>query len=1637
MTTGAPVTIPNVPTTSVCSFTETQTAQGGDFADASFAWDGYTFAPATVTVGNNTTVSSVVTNFFLQRRASLVLAKVLDGAGYIGTGTPFAVRWSCGTESGTVNLAPAGSQTVNVPANTSCTVVELMPAESLLDQAHDWTAPTYEGLTNGTVAVAPNGSARVTVTNHTTPVWGRLAVTKSITPANLSGGVSAGARFSITVSCNAPAQGENGNYTNTFSVAVGVPQQTPNLPLGTDCTVTEAAPTQGQLIDDSYAWGSTPASQRATVDQRDGVVTVTVTNTVRRVYGSLSLSKIVRPVGPVNGSGTTFSGTWSCQYGSADPVTGTWSRTGAGAATLTGPSDQILIGSSCSATETGTSPARPNPNDPSYVWGAETITGPVTITRDDPSGHIDVTNPVRRLSGSFAVGKSVRGGTAGTAFENDNFTFSWRCVDAAGAERTGTLLVLAGITANAPDDLPVASTCTVTETARPDPIDPYRWVTSDTSFTVNDGPPQLGTSVTFTLPETGVPVNVQATNVLELVQVDVTAVKRIEGATGGFTDSSVTFNLRLVCTLNGNQTGYGPLAARVGQSVNFENVPLGSRCDLDEGSIPAGHGLADASYTWLAPRFPDSPQTLSDPDGDYQFTVINSIGRLYGPLQLTKSLTAPAGVVASDRVYSGTWRCTHAPDDPVSGTWTVTGTGVATLTGLPEQGLPLTSSCTATETGGTDTPPSTDPSYSWNDPEIGDATVSAAQVATITVQNSVRRATHDVTIRKTLSGETLGYIGTGTPFQVDASCTAPGADPLTYTVNLAPGGQAQVFLNNVPEGWTCRVAELPPSADLLRNLSYAWDVPTISGVDADGSLTVTDDGALVVDNPILRVNGALEVRKVIATGVPEGIVNAGATFTGTYSCTYNDGAPDADSWAGSWSVTGATGGVATLAPALGALPVGTTCEITENDPASSDLVDASWRWADPVIDPEVTIEQGGPQTLAATNTPERVYSSMSVTKVLTGETGGRVPDAEVTMAWSCEYAMSTVASGVATLPGGGGTEQLFAADGSIAGPGGPILVPATSICRVVEGTLDQDQLLDTSYAWGAPVYSPEGGMVITTMQEVSNVTVTNTIVRAYGAIRVTKDIVAPEGVTVDTPQTFGGTYSCTYGEDDPVTGEWTVTDEGSVDIAGILLESECTITAENTPSSGPLSSDGSYTWGAWTATGPVTVSVDGPAELVVTNPVERSLTDLVVRKNVTGDTAGVSAQEEYDFTYTCTPLTGDPVTGAASIPDGGEWTSPQTIPVGSTCTVTEGVLPSVRPGYVWGTVGFEATGVTGTPAVSGQSVEFTLPVAIGGMVPQPEVTIENPLVRQPVSYTVTKSSDPASGSTVQPGQTITYTVTVAVTGAGAVNDVVITDSLAAVLDNATFVSSDAEQGTAELTGTTLTWNIGLLQADEDGLVNLTYTVRVNDDAWGATLTNVVTTTGEFPPGECPDCTTTTEHQVPPRWTLAKSADPASGSTVNPGDVITYTVTATNESVVALTGLQVSDNLADVLNHAAWGTVSTTIGNAELSGDTLSWTIDSFPAQSTATMTYTVRVDADASDVTIRNVVTGGGDSPPEPCPVCTTEHFVPPGPNPPNPPDPPLPQTGTNASLEGVLLGLLLSASGVGVLVAARRRRRS
>ena len=63
-----------------------------------------------------------------------------------------------------------------------------------------------------------------------------------------------------------------------------------------------------------------------------------------------------------------------------------------------------------------------------------------------------------------------------------------------------------------------------------------------------------------------------------------------------------------------------------------------------------------------------------------------------------------------------------------------------------------------------------------------------------------------------------------------------------------------------------------------------------------------------------------------------------------------------------------------------------------------------------------------------------------------------------------------------------------------------------------------------------------------------------------------------------------------------------------------------------------------------------------------------------------------------------------------------------------------------------------------------------------------------------------------------------------------------------------------------------------------------------------------------------DCETT---HVTPHYVLTKISDPAIGSTVQPGDTVEYTVTATNDSDGVVTGAVVTDDLSDVLDNATW------------------------------------------------------------------------------------------------------------------------
>lgn len=340
------------------------------------------------------------------------------------------------------------------------------------------------------------------------------------------------------------------------------------------------------------------------------------------------------------------------------------------------------------------------------------------------------------------------------------------------------------------------------------------------------------------------------------------------------------------------------------------------------------------------------------------------------------------------------------------------------------------------------------------------------------------------------------------------------------------------------------------------------------------------------------------------------------------------------------------------------------------------------------------------------------------------------------------------------------------------------------------------------------------------------------------------------------------------------------------------------------------------------------------------------------------------------------------------------------------------------------------------------------------------------------TFAIAKSSDPVSGSEVEPGDVITYNVAITnldTPDAVSLPGVIVNDDLSDVLDDATVTSGPtATSGSVAIVGDTLTWE-GDLAAG--ATVTVTYQVTVNalDDLGDRELRNVVSTTDErsvnCPPGDPgPECET--EHVVVERtstFAIDKSSDPVSGSEVEPGDEITYDVTITNlddPDAVAIEGVVVNDDLSDVLDDATVTSgPTTTSGSVSITGDTLTWEGDLAPG-ATVTVTYTVTVndEDDLGDRVLRNVVSSGDERavncpPGDPGPECSTDHEVPEPPTPPGPEtevggETEVPETEVGGATQGalaftgagfgylVLVALMMLGAGVALFETTRRRAR-
>lgn len=105
----------------------------------------------------------------------------------------------------------------------------------------------------------------------------------------------------------------------------------------------------------------------------------------------------------------------------------------------------------------------------------------------------------------------------------------------------------------------------------------------------------------------------------------------------------------------------------------------------------------------------------------------------------------------------------------------------------------------------------------------------------------------------------------------------------------------------------------------------------------------------------------------------------------------------------------------------------------------------------------------------------------------------------------------------------------------------------------------------------------------------------------------------------------------------------------------------------------------------------------------------------------------------------------------------------------------------------------------------------------------------------------------------------------------------------------------------------------------------------------------------------------------PRWLGWKTVDPTDGSTVLPGQDVTYTLHAENDGFVPVTGATLVDDLGDVLDDSEM--VTPIAPPLSIAGDLLTWSIPTLAPGEEASISFTVRVDDDAFDRVLANLVT--------------------------------------------------------------------
>lgn len=220
-------------------------------------------------------------------------------------------------------------------------------------------------------------------------------------------------------------------------------------------------------------------------------------------------------------------------------------------------------------------------------------------------------------------------------------------------------------------------------------------------------------------------------------------------------------------------------------------------------------------------------------------------------------------------------------------------------------------------------------------------------------------------------------------------------------------------------------------------------------------------------------------------------------------------------------------------------------------------------------------------------------------------------------------------------------------------------------------------------------------------------------------------------------------------------------------------------------------------------------------------------------------------------------------------------------------------------------------------AEDGESVNMQATCGIDASIDEPLPIASETLVHnvdvQVAHLSIKETADPATGSNVKRGDTITYTVTVTNDGEVDASGVAVN---AMVDTSTTYVDGSATGGLALLGyGTDHRAILGAtgLSIPKGGSRTFTFQAKVNDDVADGTIISNRATTG-FSESAFAELDTDAEevkHGVSVEQatlSIEASADPKAESTIKPGMTITYSIDVTNTSAVDANGVAVQTDV---------------------------------------------------------------------------------------------------------------------------------